>query len=158
MISSNLCGNVPVKGSYADLYLHNVNDGLGKPLSHCSKEEVATYAMDLACVYLEKCGLEVIGRDWQSKLGGADIECRDGRRAVLVEVRPSARDSKDCYEEPIEIKVGPRSRKKYRESTMSYFSKHAALDSVRYDVIGMRIYSGHDAKLRHIVGAFGYEQ
>ena len=155
MISSNLCGCKPVEGCYTDLYLHNAHDGLGKPIMSCSKSEIQMYAMDLTCVYLEKCGLKVVGLDWKSKSGGADIACREGRWGVLVEVRPSV-VSGGRYEDPAVINVSTKSRKKYHDSTLSYFAKHASLDGVRYDVIGMRIDSGHEAKLRHIVGAFGY--
>ena len=157
MISSNLCGCTPMNGTYTELYLHNTNDGLGKPVKRCSKVEIATYAMDLTCIYLEKCGLEVVGLGWKSAIGAADIECRDGRWAILVEVRPSVLRG-DCQEEPIQVSIGPKSRKKYHDSAISYYSKHASLEGVRYDVIGMRIDSGHEAKLRHIVGVFGYTQ
>lgn len=157
MEQTNLCGCTPVEGSYTDLYLVNKHDGLGKPLSRCSKAEVSTYAKDLACAYLEKCGLVVVDLGWQATFGSADIVCRDGRWGVLVEVRASVIHDDD-RESPVIINAGTRAREKYKNATIAYYSKHSNLDGVRYDVIGMRIHDGHEAKLRHIVSAFGYSK
>ena len=157
MVETNLQGCRPADGSYTDLYLHSRNDGLGKSILACTRGEVAAYCKDLACAYLEKCGLEIIGRGWRSSVGAADIVARDGRWGILVEVRSSVLKT-EAREDPVEIVVGTKTRAYFRNSTISYFAKHASLDGVRYDVIAMRLHDGYEAKLRHFVGAFGLRQ
>lgn len=113
---------------------------------------------DAAARYLQQEGYEVIERNWRCSVGEVDIVARgdDPRQVVLVEVKARR---VPCLDAPVapELAVGPKKRAKYRTLALMYLSLNAEVNAVRFDVIGVGITAEGTAKVRHLPGAYGWD-
>ena len=77
------------------------------------------------------------------------------REVVLVEVK--TRLALGSQAEVPELAVGRRKRNRYRRLALMYLALHSEFDSVRFDVIAINIVGESLARLRHLMGAFSWE-
>lgn len=75
---------------------------------------------------------------------------------VLVEVktRLALHDSENTMPE---IAVGKRKQQRYRKIALMYLALHSEYDAVRFDVIAINIVGESLARLRHLIGAYSWE-
>lgn len=75
---------------------------------------------------------------------------------VLIEVktRLALHDPEDTMPE---IAVGKRKQQRYRKIALMYLALHSEYDAVRFDVIAINIVGESLARLRHLIGAFSWE-
>ncbi len=88
---------------------------------------------DLACRYLEECGLQLVTRNYRCKPGELDLVMRDGEELVFVEVRSrrasrfgTAADS-----------ITDSKRRRLLRAAAHYLQRHRLDTPCRFDVIGL---------------------
>lgn len=128
-----------------------------KPLGKCSNYEIGAWGEELAGRYLEAHGYEILARNFRCSAGEADIvaQVKEGE-AILIEVksryiRPTAELAMP------EIAVDLAKQKRYRSIALLYIATHPECESVRFDVIAINMTEGYRAQLRHLKGAFAWD-
>ncbi len=129
-----------------------------KPIEQFTAKELGSEGERLAVSYLENRGYEVMCVNWFTPFGEADIVARDPEGTVtLVEVKTRLALGQDSDLMP-ELAVDGRKQGKYRAMALYYLAVNNGVDSVRFDVIALNIIGERSAKLRHLTGAFGWDQ
>lgn len=126
-----------------------------KPIEEYNNKEVGAEGEQLAALYLEYKGYEIVEMNWTSKRGEIDIVARQGDSLVLCEVK--TRISLDDEEVFPELKVNKTKQKKYRQLALQYLIDHPKEQSVRFDVIALVITGQQNARLRHLINAFCFD-
>lgn len=131
---------------------------VGDVPSRCSPKRVGELGEDAATRYLEAEGYEVLERNWRCPVGEVDIVARgtDETQAILVEVKTRRVPRAEAPVAP-ELAVGSRKRARYRTMALIYLSVHPEIYSVRFDVIGVALAEIGESKVRHLVGAYGWD-
>lgn len=129
-----------------------------KSVAQYTTQEVGQEGEHLAQVYLMRRGYDICETNWRIKSGEVDIiATEDGQEAVLVEVKTRlALGEKD----PVmpELAVDADKRARYHKLALAYIGQHPEFSSVRFDVIAIVIIQERMARLRHLVGAFSWDE
>lgn len=129
-----------------------------KPLGRCSNYEIGMLGEDLAEKYLELKGWDILARNYRSPAGEADIVANDADGSlVLVEVKSRYVRGTAAMVMP-EIAVDLEKQRRYRNIGLLYIATHPACDNVRFDVIAVNMADGHKAQIRHLEGAFEWDE
>ncbi len=132
------------------------------------RRELGARGERLAADHLEALGLEVIDRNFRTRLGEIDLVARDRRFLVFCEVktrllrgdarcRPVGRAARDPLG-PLSA-VGPRKRRQVRTMARAWLTAAArdgpAPPEIRFDAIGIWLDDrGRLVELEHVEGAF----
>lgn len=81
---------------------------------------------------------------------------RSERQVVLVEVKTRLVLGEGSDAVP-ELAVGRRKQHRYRRIALMYLALHSEYSAIRFDVIAINIASERVAHLRHLLGAFSWE-
>ncbi|MDO4537520.1 MAG: YraN family protein [Coriobacteriales bacterium] len=150
-------GGSPLTNGKRDVHIQYEQGALGSLVKESSSKQVGAYGEDIACAYLEQCGLVIVERNWHCRFGEVDIVARDGNTIVLVEVK--TRRVKEDREAPFpEIAVDSRKRARYEKLALLYLSWHKERMEIRFDVVAICLAGECDSYLRHYVGAFGWDE
>ncbi len=115
------------------------------------RKEMGRRGEDAAAAYLERVGMSIEARNWRCSIGEVDIIARDGATLVLCEVKTRRSERAGTAEEA----VSPTKQRRIARLAEVYLaSMGAGTDSVRFDVVAIRILSADRALLRHYRGAF----
>lgn len=127
-----------------------------KPIEQYTPREIGCEGERLAASYLVKRGYEVIERNWRCSAGEVDIIAKDDDATVLVEVktRLALGESGDTMPE---LAVDRQKQRRYRKLALLYLACHPDVNSVRFDVIALNIVGERCARLRHLIGAFCWD-
>ncbi|MGI6755415.1 MAG: YraN family protein [Atopobiaceae bacterium] len=128
-----------------------------KPLKDYSTREVGLEGEALAAAYLVKRGYKIIDRNWRCSAGEVDIVAQDGSDVVLVEVKTRAQRNEKSVGVP-ELAVGMKKQRTYTHLALMYVGLHPEVRNIRFDVIAIVLKSNHSAILRHLVGAFCWDE
>ena len=122
-----------------------------KHKSHDSRQRLGVAGEDMACRYLEKKGMTVIGRNVRCSLGELDIIAIDGSKIVFIEVK-SRKSLK--YGRP-SLALTKDKQRKVRQLALCYLHEHKEYKSLapRIDVIEI-ILGGDEPYINHIKAAF----
>ena len=107
----------------------------------------------LAAAHLERCGFEIVERNYRTRWGELDIVAFDGSTLAFCEVKTR----RGAGANPLEA-IHPRKRMQVRNMARAWLSgrtarPHAAL--LRFDAIGVTLdRRGRMVKLEHLEGAF----
>lgn len=126
-----------------------------------SRYELGRRGEDIAADYLERRGMTILERNWRCGYGEADIialdESGEHEEVVLVEVK-----TRLALGEPVEvvpeIAVNAQKRTRYRQMALCYLAEHPEAQNVRFDVIALIVVGERGAKLRHLFGAFSWDE
>ncbi len=129
------------------------------PASEMSNKQLGAEGEKLAASYLEKRGLKIIGTNWTCSFGEVDIIAYSPEEKchVLVEVKTRYSAANDDTSIP-ELAVDARKQAKYRKLGLLYLAEHDEVRDIRFDVIAITIMDDHVAKLRHLIGAFWWDE
>lgn len=129
-----------------------------KPIAEYTPREIGLEGEHLAQVYLVRRGYEVCELNWKCRAGEADIIARDTDGCVvLVEVK--TRLAIGCTEEPMpELAVDDAKKLRYRGIALTYLAMHLEVQNVRFDVVAINIVQERMARLRHLLGAFSWDE
>ncbi len=108
--------------------------------------ELGKWGEDLATVFLEKKGYEIIERDWKSGRIDLDIIAREGATLVIVEVKTRRNR---LYGDPEEA-VDYRKRKSLQSAINHYVKSHRLGQKVRFDIISIVGTIGSEPEIDHI--------
>jgi putative endonuclease len=115
------------------------------------KKELGRRGEEAAVRYLNRCGFDILERNWECVFGEADIIAMDGCELVFIEVKTRKDISKGFPSEAI----GPKKRARYERIAACYLSEFNYTDiSVRFDAIAILVIADERALLRHYVNAF----
>jgi len=116
--------------------------------------ELGVRGENAAAAYLERLGMTIVERNWQTARGELDIVALDGDELVLCEVKTRTSASKGTPEEA----VSPTKRRRIARMAEAYIA-HSGLAQckVRFDVISIRVLTDDRALLRHHRAAFVVE-
>ena len=100
----------------------------------------ATYAeIRRACAELERRGYAIIARGYRRRVGELDIDARDGRTLVFVEVK--AREGR-AFGGAAEAVTRPK-RRRMRQLALDYVMRHHVPDCpCRFDVVSIHFDAG----------------
>lgn len=106
---------------------------------------------EAAAAYLERCGMEIISRNWRCSAGEIDIVALDETTLVLCEVKTRRTARKGTPEDS----VTPAKQRRYSRLAAAYIQE-AGLESIslRFDVIAILAIAPDRALLRHHRAAF----
>lgn len=128
--------------------------GLAQAFSAMGTKELGRAGESLVCRFLEATGYEVVERNWTCTRGEADIIARaqDGT-LVFVEVKTRRVER---FEDDVvpELLVGEAKQQRYLGIAGEYLSRAERTALVRFDVAGLSVKDGEDARLHYINGAF----
>lgn len=127
------------------------------PLEKMSSRQIGEKGEEIAAKYLIKRGYKIIQTNWTCQIGEVDIVAQDGDNVVLVEVKTRRILNKDDSIMP-ELAVNRAKQEKYRTLALMYAALHPALTSIRFDVVAINLVAPSTASLRHLIGAFSWDE
>lgn len=132
-----------------------VGEGVGLDFENYTytNRQIGDKGEELAALYLERMGVEVLERNWRCSYGEVDIIARDGDTVILLEVKTRLVRDDDDEIEP-EQAVGKRKRNKYEKLALVYLAKQTQVDSVRFDVAAVKILGKDHAQLHYTPTAY----
>lgn len=157
MAVSGLVQIAPVDDEMREVTLHCTCNGLKDPLKDCGRKKLGDYGEDLACLFLESKGLEILERNWRCSYGEVDIIAEADGVLALVEVKTRIADPGDTQISP-ELAVTYRKQSRYRKLALMYLSKQTKYDTVRFDVVAVKLTGECDARLRHYPCAYEWDE
>lgn len=121
--------------------------------------ELGMKGEDMAARYLERNDWYILARNWRCRFGEVDIVAQEGddETVVLVEVKTRLALGERADEMP-ELSVDSKKRRRYRNLAHAYIVDHPDVDSIRFDVIALNVVGESQARLRHLRGAFGWDE
>lgn len=122
-----------------------------------SPRELGMRGEELASSYLESRGLEIVERNFRCRSGEADIVAREDGEYILVEVKTRLAIGRERESLP-ELAVDSDKRERYRRIALEYMMLHPEVSFVRFDVIAINVVGERQASLRHLVGAFSWDE
>lgn len=156
MAVTGLVRITPVFDDMGEVFLDCEDTGLKKPIADSNNKELGRLGEDLAALYLESMGMELLERNWSCSFGEVDIIGEEDGVLVLVEVKTRMADPSDCEIAP-ELAVNYRKQSRYRKLALMYLAKQSRLDSVRFDVVAVKIIGEKKARLRYYAGAYEWD-
>lgn len=144
---------IPVADEGREALVRCENNGLEKSLSSCSNKQIGAYGEELAVAYLESCDYVLCERNWRSTFGEVDIIAEDQGTIVLVEVKTRIAQSEDDIILP-ELAVDYRKRNRYQKLALVYLSLNSHVETVRFDVVALKLTGENEARLRHYPAAY----
>ncbi|WP_131748121.1 YraN family protein [Frankia sp. Cppng1_Ct_nod] len=115
------------------------------------KDALGRFGEDTAARYLQRCGMEILDRNWRCATGEIDIIARDGSCLVFCEVKTR---SGDRYGTPAQAVV-PAKAARIRRVAVQWLRDHDHDPmALRFDVV--EVYRSRTSPLRveHLRGAF----
>ncbi len=142
---------LPSKERKGDKAKMKTDDGSDSKQSKDTRKQLGARGEAVACLYLERQGIEILERNWRCQAGEADIIAREDDEIVFIEVKTRASLSAGLPEDS----VTRQKRRKYEGIAIYYLSKADAPSSkVRFDVISITLVNEGRAFLRHHRDAF----
>lgn len=109
-----------------------------------SDRELGRLGEEIATEFLRALGYRLVGRNYRTPFGEADIVLMDGEEVVLAEVK-TRRGEEALPEEAVdERKMG-----RYRNITLEYIRSHEEDSLVRFDVIAVNLAAPGAAHVHH---------
>ena len=156
MAVTGLVHITPVLESMNEVVLDCEDTGLKRPLAECNNKALGRLGEDLASLYLESAGMEILERNWSCSFGEVDIIGEEDETLVLVEVKTRVTSPSDSEIAP-ELAVDYRKQCRYRKLALIYLAKQSRLRSVRFDVVAVKLVGEKRARLRHYSGAYEWD-
>lgn len=123
-----------------------------------SPHELGREGERLASSYLCARGYTIRERNWRCREGEVDIICEDDEGTiVLVEVKSRQGRGNDANLMP-ELSVTEEKQHKLARLALWYLVENPMLHSVRFDVIAVTVTGRSSARIRHLVGAFTWDE
>ena len=123
-----------------------------------SPKELGREGERLAATYLTARGYDILARNWRCKEGEIDIVCEDDEgTVVLVEVKSRYDNGRGAQIMP-ELAVDNNKQRKLARLALWYVVENPDVHSLRFDVIAINVLGRSSARIRHLVGAFTWDE
>lgn len=132
--------------------------GQRRPLADMNAKEVGREGEVMAAAFLLSNDFEILDTNWRCGGREADIIALDGDEVVLVEVKTRRRPAGSDHDEIPELAVDHRKQEGYRALALLYMAFHAEVRHIRFDVIAINLVVGGGSRIRHLVGAFVWDE
>lgn len=138
------------------------NEHERKSVLSLTPHELGIEGERMAATYLTRRGWLVLERNWRCRFGEVDIIAKDTETddatntAVLVEVKTRLAVGRE--NQMPELAVDARKQSKYRTLALTYLAEHPEVERVRFDVIAVNVTGEGTAKLRHLIGAYDWNE
>ena len=143
-----------VTGDYACEALSDRDESL----EELSPHELGREGERLAASYLTARGYTIVERNWRCREGEIDIICKDeDDTIVLVEVKSRQARGDERFIMP-ELSVTQEKQHKLARLALWYLMENTTARSVRFDVIAVSVTGRSSARIRHLVGAFTWDE
>lgn len=125
--------------------------------SELSKRQLGLEGERLAAEFLEREGYQILERNWRCTFGEMDIIARDpDGTVVMVEVK-TRRVYRFADAMP-EVAVNFEKRARYCTLASLYLMDHEDVSAIRFDVIGVSAMDFEPVHIKHLCGAFGWNE
>ncbi len=114
-------------------------------------KELGRRGEEAAAAYLVRAGMDVADMNWRSRAGEVDIVAWDGPTLVMVEVKTRRSVRMGTPEEAVSV---TKQRRLVRLAREYLAAIHQAPETVRFDVVSIRVLGSDRALLRHHRCAF----
>ena len=128
-----------------------------RPLADMTTKEVGREGEVMAAAFLLSNDFEILDTNWRCGGREADIVALDGDEVILVEVKTRRRPTGGRDEIP-ELAVDHRKQEGYRALALLYMAFHSEVRHIRFDVIAINLVVGGGSRIRHLVGAFVWDE
>ena len=128
------------------------------PVAEMTVAEVESEGVKLTRLYLKKRGYIVGDDGFTCEEGNVPVVASDDSEGevVLVDVRTHVRLGEESYMP--ELAVDAEGQESYRRLAMRYLFAHPECKRARVDVISIAIVGERCARLRHLIGAYSWEE
>ncbi len=110
---------------------------------------VGRFGEDVAVRHLQRCGFEVLDRNWRCPAGEIDVVARDGHTLVVCEVKTR---STGRFGAPMEAVTGAKAARLRRLAGL-YLAAHDLRGvPVRIDLVGVLLQQRGAAQVEHLRG------
>jgi putative endonuclease len=116
---------------------------------HLKNSELGKIGEDIATIYLQDIGYEILGRNWRFKRVELDIIAQKGSTLVFCEVKTRRSNSHGIPSDAIT----PIKLQHIRTAALHWLSNHQSRhQGIRFDAISVIYCLGHPATIDHIKG------
>ncbi len=115
-----------------------------------TRQKTGREGEDLASLYLERCGYQILERNYRFERGEIDLVAREGRELVFVEVKTRRAPGYGTPEEAV-TSAKEEHMKKVAEGYL--IEHHLEHQDCRFDVVAV-IFEGASHEIRLIRNAF----
>jgi putative endonuclease len=116
---------------------------------HLKNSELGKIGEDIATIYLQDMGYEILGRNWRFKRVELDIIAQKGSTLVFCEVKTRRSNSHGIPSDAIT----PIKLQHIRTAALHWLSNHQSRhQGIRFDAISVIYCLGHPATIDHIKG------
>lgn len=126
--------------------------------SHPTPKQLGRMGEQMARLFLDSHGYQVVAMNWRCHAGEADIvaiDQRDGSTALVeVKSRVSKMGEKTLFPERA---VNRQKQNRYQRIALTWLALHPRTECVRFDVVALNIYAPLHAKVRLMPGAFEWD-
>lgn len=137
-----------------------------KDIQDYSSIEIGREGENIACRYLQHRGYTILAQNWRIRDAEADIICRidqpvmhdDGAPGTVILLEVKTRNAIHYPTVIPEIAVDYYKQRKYQNIALMYYALHPEIQIIRFDVIAINLTSNSNAKLRHLMGAFTWDE
>ncbi|MCH3968629.1 MAG: YraN family protein [Atopobiaceae bacterium] len=128
------------------------------PVDEMTPAEVESEGEKLTRLYLKRRGYIVDDNGFTCEEGSVPVVASDDSEGevVLVDVRTHVRLGEESYMP--ELAVDAEGQESYRRLAMRYLFAHPECKRARVDVISIAIVGERCARLRHLIGAYSWEE
>lgn len=124
---------------------------MGADIGADRRRELGRRGERAAAQFLTARGIEVIDRNWRSRVGELDLVAIDGDAHVFIEVKTR---SGTGFGDPAEA-VTPRKAARIRALAIQWLRAHEVFaPQIRFDVIAVTWPPGRDPRIEHLAGVF----
>ena len=120
--------------------------------------EVGREGEFMAAGLLLSLDYDILETNWRCGGREADIVALDGDEVVLVEVKARRKGDPRYADEVPELAVDYRKCKGYRSLALLYMAFHSEVRHVRFDVVAVNLVVGAGARMRHLIGAYAWDE
>lgn len=144
---------------FDDLNHGFVNKGeSGDDFANLTPRELGREGERLAATYLTARGYTILERNWRCSEGEVDLICEDDEgTTVLVEVKSRYERGPNPQILP-ELAVDNAKQHKLARLALRYLMQNPNVHSMRFDVIAINVMGKSTARIRHLVGAFTWDE
>jgi Holliday junction resolvase-like predicted endonuclease len=128
------------------------------PVAEMTAAEVESEGEKLTRLYLKRRGYIVGDDGFTCEEGSVPVVASDDSEGeiVLVDIRTHVRLGEESYMP--ELAVDAEEQESYRGLAMRYLFAHPECKKARVDVISIAIVGERCARLRHLIGAYSWEE
>lgn len=127
----------------------DTNSTATKPLEDLTTREIGIIGENLANLFIESKGFELLERNWKCNFGEADLIVKDGSEVAFVEVKTRLCLDEDSDIMP-ELAITPKKIERYKRLMSVYAQDHPSVERMRFDAMGISLETSNIAHVHYV--------